>query len=134
MSAWPAQYREKTTTDEEVHMRSARSVYPEATEALRADIAGQVFIPGDPSYDQARQAWQLTVDQQPAVVVEAASTADVVAAVRFARSQGLRIAPQGTGHGAAPLEPLDSALLLRTSRLSGVRIDLDNRKIGRAHV
>src|SRR5262249_28784334 len=31
--------------------------------------------------------------------------------------------PQCTGHGAAPLEPLDSALLLRTSRLRDVRID-----------
>jgi hypothetical protein len=43
------------------------------------------------------------------------------------RSHGLRIAPQGTGHGAAPLEPLDSALLLRTSRLRGVRIDAETR-------
>jgi hypothetical protein len=86
-----------------------------------------VVIPGDPGYDQARQAWQLTVDQRPAMVVEAASAPDVAAAVRFARSHGLRIAPQGTGHGAAPLEPLDSALLLRTSRLRGVQIDPDNR-------
>jgi FAD/FMN-containing dehydrogenase len=61
------------------------------------------------------------------MVVEAASAADVVAAVRFARAHGLRIAPQGTGHGAAPLEPLDSALLLRTSPMRGVRIDPDTR-------
>jgi FAD binding domain len=47
--------------------------------------------------------------------------------VGFARSHGLRIAPQGTGHGAAPLEPLDGALLLRTSRMRGVRIDPDTR-------
>jgi hypothetical protein len=47
--------------------------------------------------------------------------------VRFARSHGLRIAPQGTGHGAAPLEPLDSALLLRTSPMRGARIDPDTR-------
>jgi FAD/FMN-containing dehydrogenase len=106
---------------------SAHSVPNEATDALRADVTGQVFVPGDPGYDQARQAWQQTVDQRPAMVVEAASAADVAGAVRFARSHGLRIAPQGTGHGAAPLEPLDSALLLRTSRLRGVRIDPDNR-------
>ena len=108
-------------------MGSARSVPPAATDALRAAVTGHVFVPGDPGYDQARQAWTLTVDQRPAMVVEAASAPDVAAAVRFARSQGLRIAPQGTGHGAAPLEPLDSALLLRTSRLRGVRIDPDTR-------
>ena len=108
-------------------MSTAHSVAPEATDALRARVDGQVFVPGDLGYDRARHAWMLTVDQRPAMVVEAASAADVSTAVRFARSHGLRIAPQGTGHGAAPLEPLESALLLRTSRLRGVRIDPDTR-------
>jgi hypothetical protein len=108
-------------------MSTAHSVPPKATDALRADITGQVLVPGDPGYEQARQAWILTVDQRPAIVVEAASAADVAAVVRFARSHGLRIAPQGTGHGAAPLEPLDSALLLRTSPMRGVRIDRETR-------
>jgi len=97
----------------------------EATRALRAGVAGEVFVPGDPGYDQARQTWMLTVDERPAMVVEAESPADVTAAVRFARSYGLRIAPQGTGHGAGALEPLNNALLLRTSRMRGVRIDPD---------
>src|SRR5215471_14119133 len=79
-------------------------------EALRAAIAGQVFVPGEAGYDQARQAWNLAVDQRPAVVVEAGSAADVARAVRFARAHGMRIAPQGTGHGAGPLEPLAGAV------------------------
>ena len=108
-------------------MSSAHGVPPVAADALRSDVAGQVFVPGDPGYDQSRQAWQLTADQRPAMVVAAFSAADVAAAVRFAHSHGLRIAPQSTGHGAAPLEPLDSALLLRTSPMRGVRIDLDTR-------
>ncbi len=66
----------------------------------RAAIAGRVFVPGAPGYDQARQPWNLTVDERPAVVVETESTADVVQAVRYARAHGMRIAPQGTGHGA----------------------------------
>jgi FAD/FMN-containing dehydrogenase len=117
----------KTTTDGEAEMSSARSVPPEATDALRADVTGHVFVPDDSGFHQARQAFILTADQRPAMVVEAASAADVAVAVRFARSHGLRIAPQGTGHGAAPLEELDSALLLRTSQMRGVRIDPDNR-------
>jgi len=55
--------------------------------------------------------------------VVAESAADVVQAVRFARSRGMRIAPQGTGHGSEPLEPLEGAMLLRTVRMRGVRID-----------
>jgi FAD/FMN-containing dehydrogenase len=92
-------------------------------EALRAAIAGQVFVPGQAGYDQARQAWNLAVDERPAAVVEAESAADVAQAVRYTRAHGMRIAPQGTGHGAAPLEPLDGAMLLRTTRMRKVDID-----------
>ncbi|HET9973569.1 MAG TPA: FAD-binding protein [Streptosporangiaceae bacterium] len=77
-------------------------------EALQAAIAAQVFVAGQAGYDQARQAWNLAVDQRPSVVVEAESAADVAQAVRYARARAMRIAPQGTGHGAAPLEPLDA--------------------------
>jgi hypothetical protein len=92
-------------------------------EALRAAIAGEVFVPGQVGYDQARQAWNLAVDQRPAIVVEAESAADVAQAVRYARARGMRVAPQGTGHGAEPLELLDDAMLLRTTRMQTVRID-----------
>jgi len=92
-------------------------------EALRAAIAGQVFMPGEGGYDQARQAWNLAVDTRPAVVVVAGSAADVARAVRYARAHGMRIAPQGTGHGAGPLEPLGGAMLLKTTRMRQVSID-----------
>jgi FAD/FMN-containing dehydrogenase len=92
-------------------------------EALRAAVAGQVFVPGEAGYDQGRQAWNLAVDRRPAVVVVAESAADVAQAVRYARAHGMRIAPQGTGHGAGPLEPLDGAMLLRTTRMRKVSVD-----------
>ena len=92
-------------------------------EALRAAIAGQVFVPGQAGYDQARRAWNLNADERPAVVVVAGSSADLAEAVRYARARGIRIAPQGTGHGAAPLEPLDGSMLLRTTRMRQVDID-----------
>jgi FAD/FMN-containing dehydrogenase len=95
----------------------------DSTAALREAITGQVFVPGEPGYDQARQAWNLAVDQRPAVVVEAGSADDVVEAVRHARAHGTRIAPQGSGHGAGPLEPLDGVMLLRTSGMRRVSID-----------
>jgi FAD/FMN-containing dehydrogenase len=72
-----------------------------SVEALRAMLAAELFVPGDPGYDRARRAWDLAVDRRPAVVVFAASAVDVARAVRFARSQGMRIAPQGTGRGQA---------------------------------
>jgi FAD/FMN-containing dehydrogenase len=92
-------------------------------EVLRESIAGDVLVPADRGYDEARRAWNLAANQRPAVVVFAQSAADVIQAVRFARLQGIRIAPQGTGHGAAPVEPLEDALLLKTSRMRRVDIN-----------
>ena len=103
-------------------MTTSETVARPGIDALRAMIAGDVFAPGDQGYDQGRRAWDLAVDQRPAVVVCAESVVDVVRAVRFARSQGLRIAPQATGHGAMPLELLDDAMLLRTSPMRRVEV------------
>jgi FAD/FMN-containing dehydrogenase len=93
-----------------------------ALQTLQSAIAGDVFMPADHGYNEARRAWNLAADQRPVAVVFAESAADVVQAVRFAGSQGMRIAPQGTGHGAVPLGQLQDALLLKTSRMRRVDI------------
>jgi hypothetical protein len=95
--------------------------------ALACRLDGDVVRPGDPDWDVARQAWQPAVDQCPEAVVRPASVDDVVAVVDAARALGLRVAPQSTGHNAAPLGPLDGTILLRTSALRGVTIDAQRR-------
>ena len=104
-------------------MTTSDTIVGRDLEALRAAVTGEVFASGETGYDQARQAWNLAIDERPAVVVMSESAADVAQAVRFARTRGMRIAPQGTGHGAEPLEPLRGAMLLRTVRMRSVRID-----------
>ena len=91
--------------------------------SLQAAISGPVIHRGDASWDAARQAWNLAVDQRPAVVAYPEDVDDVIAAVEFARRRGLAIAAQGTGHGASPLGALDETLLLKTSRMGTVEID-----------
>ncbi|MDO8185536.1 FAD-binding protein [Conexibacter sp. JD483] len=93
--------------------------------ALREAVRGSVTLPGDDGWDAARQPFNLAADQRPAAVVHAADGDDVAAAVAAARAAGLRVAPQGTGHGAGALGPLDDALLLRTTRLDSVSIDVE---------
>ena len=90
---------------------------------LRSALQGDVVAPEDEGWDEARQAWNLTVDQRPAAVVLPESVEDVRDTVRFAYEVGLRVAPQGTGHGAAALGDLDDTILLKTERLRGVEID-----------
>ncbi|HEX6663869.1 MAG TPA: FAD-binding protein, partial [Gaiellaceae bacterium] len=62
-----------------------------------------LVFPTDPHWNEARRAWNLAVDQQPAAVALPETAEDVAAVVRWARSRGLRIAPQGTGHSAAAM-------------------------------
>jgi hypothetical protein len=80
-----------------------------------------------PEWDDARRAWNLAVDQRPEAIVVPDSVRAVVDAVGYARESGLRVAVQATGHGAAPMGPLDDTLLLRTERMRGVEIDVDAR-------
>jgi FAD/FMN-containing dehydrogenase len=84
-----------------------------------------IVRPEDDGWDQARLAWDLSVDQHPAAVAFPESAADVVAAVELAREEGLRVAAQGTGHGAGPLGPLADTLVVKTERMRGVEVDAD---------
>jgi hypothetical protein len=97
-------------------------------QGLRATVQGSVHTPGDPTWDEARQAWNLAVDQQPAMVAIPATTDDVVAIVEFAGRNGLRVAPQGTGHNASAIATLENTILLRTSSLRDVEIDPAGRR------
>jgi FAD/FMN-containing dehydrogenase len=90
-------------------------------------LAGRIATSDDPDWDQARAAWNLAADQQPVAIVFAEGADDIAAAVRFAAENGLKIAAQGTGHGAAPLAPLDGTILPKTERMRGVEIDPDAR-------
>jgi FAD/FMN-containing dehydrogenase len=92
-----------------------------ALEALRAGLRGDAYVPGEDGYDEARKAWNLNAHQRPAVVVMAACAADVIAAVRLAREEGLGVGVMATGHGVAA--PCDGGVLINTSRMKGVRVD-----------
>jgi hypothetical protein len=97
-------------------------------DALRERLAGDAVVPGDSSWDTARAAWNLSADLHPAAVVLAEHAQDVAATLDFAREHGLRVAPQGPGHGAPLLPALDDVLLLRTTRMTGVEVDADARR------
>lgn len=86
-----------------------------------------VVLPHDPRWNEARVAWNLAVDQQPAAVALPESALDVMAVVRWARSRGLRVAPQGTGHNAAAMGSLAHTVLVKTERMRGVEIDAERR-------
>lgn len=100
----------------------------DSIDRLRNALAGEVVGPGDDGWDEARRAWNLAVDQRPAVVAFAAGVEDVRATVAFAAAEGLAVAAQATGHGALSLGPLDDSVLLKTSRIAGIEVDAGARR------
>jgi FAD/FMN-containing dehydrogenase len=97
------------------------------TDFSQLAIAGRVATPSDPDWDQARAAWNLAADQRPQAVALVESAEDVAATVSFAAENDLRVAGQGTGHGAVALPSLEDAILIKTERMRGIEIDPESR-------
>jgi hypothetical protein len=98
-----------------------------ALRSLRSRFKGVVIEPGRDGWDAATQAFNLTVVQQPALVALPADAEDVIEIVDFARSNGMQVAAQRTGHNAEPLGTLDDVILVKTDNLKGVEIDAERR-------
>jgi FAD binding domain/Berberine and berberine like len=87
-----------------------------------AEIAdGPVLIPGDEGYAEEVATFNLTMQQQPAVVVGATGAADVSAAIRFAAERNMPVGVLATGHGITL--PADGAVLITTRRMDGVSVE-----------
>jgi FAD/FMN-containing dehydrogenase len=97
--------------------------------ALAEVMTGTVVVEGDPGWDAARTGFNLAIDQSPAAVAFPANEQDVVAVVRYANEQGLRVAPQATGHNPGPLGDLSDAILLSVSQMIDVSIDAAARRV-----
>lgn len=93
--------------------------------ALQDKILGAVLTPGNDGYDEARRTWNLAITHDPAVIIVAQSASDIIAAVRFAKSLDLKIAVQATGHG--PTLPANQCMLIVTSAMIGVSVDVDSK-------
>src|SRR4051794_18067187 len=90
---------------------------------LSRRMNGRVVVPSDPAWAGARHSFNLALDLQPAAVAFPRDESDVVAVVDYARDNGLRIAPQATGHNPGPLGSLDETILVDVSELQSVSID-----------
>jgi len=72
------------------------AILEEATvQDFAADLRGRLLRPGDDGYDDARKVWNGMIGRRPALIARCAGTADVIAAVRFAREHGLLVSVKG---------------------------------------
>jgi FAD/FMN-containing dehydrogenase len=97
--------------------------------ALRERLRGEVLRPGDAGYDQARALWNGAIDRRPAMIARCLGAADVAAAVRYAREEGLPVAVRGGGHNVAGTATCDGGLVLDLSPMKGVQVDPGARTV-----
>ena len=106
-----------------VSQRVAPAPNEEAIRELRGRLRGQLLRAEDAGYDPARRVWNAMIDRQPALIARCAGAADVVAAVGFAREQGLPLAVRGGGHGVAGKAVCDDGLMIDLSPMKSIHID-----------
>jgi FAD/FMN-containing dehydrogenase len=94
-----------------------------AIDELRGQARGEVTSSEDDRYDEARRVYNAMIDRKPAVIVRAANAGDVIAAVNFARENGLDLAVRGGGHGAPGFGTCDGGVVIDLSGMRGVRVD-----------
>jgi FAD/FMN-containing dehydrogenase len=104
------------------------SLPSEELEAVRNAIKGEVLLPGDGGYEEARVIWNAMFDRRPGLIVRCAGVADVIEAVGFARRHRLLLSVRGGGHNVAGYAVCDDGLMIDLSAMNAVRVDPSARR------
>jgi hypothetical protein len=94
---------------------------------FKGSFRGQLTVPADVTYDDQRKIWNGSIDRRPALIAGCTGVADVIAAVRFARKQGLLTALRGGGHSYPGLSVCDAGMVIDLGQMKGIRVDPEAR-------
>ena len=90
---------------------------------LRSAARGQVITKDEVEYEAARKVYNAMIDRHPLVVVRAVNAADVMAAVHFARENGLDLSIRGGSHSVPGFGTNDGGVVIDLSTMRGIRVD-----------
>ncbi len=96
---------------------------------LQDGFRGELLRPQDPGYDDARKVWNGSITRFPALIARCAGVADVMAAVKFAKDNGLVVAVRGGGHSFPGLSVCDGGIVIDLSLMKGIRVDPEARTV-----
>src|ERR1043166_5682519 len=96
---------------------------PLAVHDLRASLSGTLISRHDGDYDNARKVWNGRIDKYPALIVRCMDATDVIAAVTFARKQGMAVAVRSGGHSFAGHSTIDGGMVIDLSPMKAITID-----------
>ena len=96
---------------------------------LRSGFAGRVVAASDRDYaaERATILWNGATERCPAVIARCGSSADVAAAVRFARAHDLEISVRGGGHSFAGFAACQDGIMVDLGPMRSVAVDAQAR-------
>ncbi|SHL12605.1 FAD-binding oxidoreductase [Paraburkholderia terricola] len=94
-----------------------------AIDELKTAVRGELLLPDNAGFDEARSIWNAMIDKRPAMILRCAGVADVRRGVAFARDNDLPLAMRGGGHNIAGSALCDDGLVIDLSPMKSVRID-----------
>ena len=97
--------------------------------AFKSNLRGELIAPGDSGYDAARSVYNAMINRRPRLIARCADVADVMAAIKFGREQGLLTAIRGGGHNAGGLGVCDDGLVIDLSPMDYVHVDSRRRTV-----
>jgi FAD/FMN-containing dehydrogenase len=97
-------------------------------ESLRSALAGVLFTPEEPGYDEARKVWNADIDRRPALVVRCLSGDDVARVITFARETGLDVTVRAGAHSVPGHSVADGAVMIDLSAMRDVTVDPTTRR------
>ena len=105
-----------------------RGLHETVLEELRSAVGGNVLVPGDETYDDARAVWNGMIDRRPAMIVGCRGADDVIAGVAFAGEHHLPVAIRGGGHNVAGHAVCDDGVMIDLSEMRSVQVDPERRR------
>jgi len=92
-------------------------------EEFKAQIRGEVILPDNENYDEARKVYNANIDKHPGMIIMCVDVADVIASVNYGRDNNLLVAVRGGGHNGGGLGICDDGMVIDLSGLKFVRVN-----------
>ncbi len=94
---------------------------------LKDKLSGEMILPQDSNYDDARSIYNAMIDKHPGCIVKCNNRDDVVEAIQFARAKGIEVSVRGGGHNGAGLALVNDGMVIDLSLMKDIQVDPDKR-------
>src|SRR4030095_7790976 len=102
--------------------RAPMSSIAETVTLAAPSFTGQLLRPDDPDYDAVRRVHNGLIDKHPALIARCHGVADIVDAVRLARTNGLDVSIRGGGHNVGGRGTVDDGGMIDLSPMKGIHV------------